>query len=105
MQEQLERIRTMEEALNSARAAVDELNSALNAYESVLPRLRALEDYYEGPLWRTDYDADCAGRLPRALPRGVLTEDALYDLLCDHDQLVRDLLRLCRTLQKGAGPL
>lgn len=90
-QTQLERIQSMEQALNEATSVVEALQEALARYEAVLPQFRALEGYYEGPLWRRDYDDDNAGKLPADLPRGVLTEDALYDLLCDHDQLRRDM--------------
>lgn len=91
---QLDRIQTMEQSMHEAAAAVEALRAALEQYESVLPRLRALETYYHSPLWMADFDDDCADRLPKTLPRGVLTEDALYDLLCDNDQLIRALSQL-----------
>jgi len=45
--------------------------------------LKILIDYYEGPLWREDFEADEAGKLPKDLKRGVLSEDAVYNLLTD----------------------
>ena len=45
--------------------------------------LQVLKDYYEGPLWKEDYAADERGELPEDLIRGVLSQDALYDLLTD----------------------
>ena len=45
--------------------------------------LQVLKDYYEGPLWKEDYTADERGELPEDLIRGVLSQDALYDLLTD----------------------
>lgn len=45
--------------------------------------LRTLTDYYESPLWLEDYAADENGELPADLIRGVLSQDALYDLLTD----------------------
>ena len=36
-----------------------------------------LDAYYHGPLWRSDLEADEAGRLPADLPRGVLSEDGI----------------------------
>ena len=39
-----------------------------------------------------DYDADCAGKLPPNLKRGVLSEDAVYNLLSEHERL-KDLLQ------------
>ena len=43
--------------------------------------LKILTEYYESPLWREDFEADEAGKLPKDLKRGVLSEDAIYNLL------------------------
>lgn len=91
---QLARIRTMERALNESAAAADALEAALARYEAALPQLDALDAYYQSPLWLADYDDDRAGRLPAALRRGVLSEDALYDLLCRRAQLRETMRRL-----------
>ncbi len=45
--------------------------------------LRLLEAYYASGEWREDYEADERGELPPDLKRGVLSQDALYDLLED----------------------
>ena len=50
-------------------------------YESVLPELKELEDYYTSPEWQEDYAADEAGLLPDGLKRGVLSQDGINDLL------------------------
>lgn len=50
-------------------------------YESVLPELKELEDYYSSPEWKEDYAADEAGLLPEGLKRGVLSQDGISDLL------------------------
>ena len=44
-------------------------------------KLRLLEVYYTSGEWREDYEADERGELPPDLKRGVLSQDALYDLL------------------------
>ena len=40
-----------------------------------------LRYYYFGGQWLLDYEADERGELPRDLKRGVLSQDALWDLL------------------------
>ena len=40
-----------------------------------------LETYYTSAEWKQDFEADEAGLLPDQLPRGVLSEDGLCDLL------------------------
>lgn len=44
-------------------------------------KLRLLDAYYTSGQWRDDYEADERGELPPDLKRGVLSQDALYDLL------------------------
>ena len=44
-------------------------------------KLRLLDGYYTSGEWREDYEADERGELPPDLKRGVLSQDALYNLL------------------------
>ena len=46
-------------------------------------KLRLLEAYYSSGEWLEDYEADERGEFPPDLKRGVLAQDALYDLLED----------------------
>ena len=46
-----------------------------------LEKLRLLDAYYTSGEWREDYEADERDELPPDLKRGVLSQDALYDLL------------------------
>ena len=57
------------------------LNHVLTAEHPSDVDLRALAEYYECPLWRKDYEDDEAGRIPPSFKRGVLSEDAIYDVL------------------------
>ncbi|MCR5846094.1 MAG: DUF4298 domain-containing protein [bacterium] len=40
-----------------------------------------LEAYYGSEEWKLDFAADEAGLIPQDIPRGVLSEDGLYNLL------------------------
>lgn len=79
--EQIVRIRKMERRLNRASAAVKRLEAALDKWEAVQEDIAALEEYYGSDLWKQDFADDEAGLLPADLKRGVLSEDALWDLL------------------------
>lgn len=80
-------IRAMEEKLNRCRAAVDALQQALDAFDAVAGDLAALEAYYGSDDWFAHLAADERGELPPDLLRGVLSEDAVYDLLEEADRL------------------
>ena len=68
--EAVERITRMEQCFDALRAdpSQDEL-------------LRILLEYYEGGQWLRDYELDEQGLLPQNLKRGVLSQDALWNLL------------------------
>ena len=89
--EQIERIRHMEQILDTSSEAVSSLAAAMEQYQTILPSLQELAEYYSSPLWRADFEADEAGMLPADLKRGVLSEDAVYDLLCSHSHLIKEL--------------
>lgn len=92
--DRITRIRLMEEKLNSALAAVDAMDRALESYEAAQKDIRALEKYLSGRLRRGDLAADEKGLLPSSLARGVLSEDGIYDLLVDNDEIKKRLARL-----------
>lgn len=85
--EQIERITLMEQRLNRALAAARQLETALEAFEAAREDVKALEGYYSSEEWKQDYHDDEAGRLPSDLPRGVLSEDAVWNLLADCREL------------------
>ena len=88
------RIKQMEQYLDEAAAALLELNDALDRYLAVRDHIRVLTDYYDGGTWQKDYKADEAGKLPADLKRGVLSQDALYDLLSDNQVLLHRMAEL-----------
>ena len=75
------RIERFEDSLNRAVQAADRLEAALTGWDAVQAEIRALETYYTGPDWKADFAADAEGLLPPGLRRGVLSEDAVWNLL------------------------
>ena len=92
--EQLERIMQMERCLDRASQTVMRLSAALDEYAEAQNALRQLSDYYGSDAWKQDFAADSAGFLPQDLKRGVLSEDAVWNLLED----VRDLKERMREI-------
>lgn len=99
--EQIARITRMEQLLNEALAAVEALDQALDRYAAVLPGLTELTAYYTDGRWMEDFEADAAGRIPQDLRRGVLTEDAVYDLLTENSLLKKRLQQLGKQQSSG----
>ena len=90
--EQIERVSQMEAALVRLNDAITTVEGALDTYEQMWDDSRALDKYYSGKAWWEDLEADNQGLLPEDLPRGVLSEDAVYDALGDAEAL-RDRLK------------
>ena len=99
---QIERIQAMEKIFNEVKAAVDGLEEALDAYEAVQAKFDQLDEYYSGDVWMEDFEADEAGQIPKSIPRGVLSEDGVYDLITKDRELNARLADILgRYLRKG----
>jgi len=91
---QIERIARMERLLNASQATVRALEEALDRYEAAGSGMRELFDYYSSAQWMQDFEDDAADRSPSELRRGVLSEDAVYNLIADRRGLRERMLRL-----------
>lgn len=85
--EQIERIKTMEQHLDRASQAVMKLSAALDNYAEVQAYIRELEKYYGSDDWKQDFADDEQGLLPQDLKRGVLSEDGIWNVLTDNQDL------------------
>lgn len=90
----IDRITEMEKCLDLCTEANAKFAAALDEFEASRAAYEKLYGYYFSGTWRRDLEADEAGRLPEDLKRGVLSEDAVYDLITDNRDLVLRLVRL-----------
>ena len=93
-QARIERISLMENRFDKVRRVLGELDKAICEYEDFKDELEVLKDYIESGEWKEDYEADEAGLLPSGLKRGVLSQDGLYNLLHNADQIIRHALEV-----------
>ncbi len=85
----IERIRRMEAILDEANQAIDGYYEALDRLNSMQKKIRQLEAYYTKGQWLKDYEYDEKGKLPADLKRGVLSQDAISDLLDRNNELLK----------------
>lgn len=95
----IDRITRMEKALDTVSAAVKNFSEAANAYAEAQSQLEALSAYFGSEAWLQDLADDESGLLPLDLKRGVLSQDAVYDLLCDNEALIELLRELLQNLE------
>jgi hypothetical protein len=77
----------MEQNLERATNALRVLNDALDEYEAALDALHELDTYYGSDTWKQDFSDDEQGKFPNTLKRGVLSEDAIWNVLEDYRAL------------------
>ena len=87
-QARIERISLMEGRYDELTRVLGELDKAIGEYEDLKDGLAALKDYMDSGEWKEDYEADEAGQIPSDLKRGVLSQDGLYNLLQDAEQII-----------------
>ena len=85
--ERIRRIIEMESLYDRISHALHTAGVCPDRLDSIRDDILALSEYYEGSLWREDFEADEAGLLPPDLKRGVLSEDGVYNLLSEYDSL------------------
>lgn len=83
------RFETLPEIVEHAQASLDMLSGK---WEDII----ALDEYMDSGQWLRDYEADERGEIDKDLPRGVLSQDALYDTLQELQEVLRSIRRLAR---------
>ena len=85
--EQTDRIKQMELQFDRVSQAVNELSTAIDKYVEAQDALSELKAYYASEDWLRDYADDEAGKLPKDLKRGVLSEDGIWNMISDCHEL------------------
>ena len=68
------RFKSVEEAIKQAEIGIDML---LDPWENIC----ILNEYLDSGNWQADFEADERGEISKLIPRGVLSEDGLYNTL------------------------
>ena len=82
---QIERIQYMEQLLDFIIEARKEQHANLEKSARIQEALRILVEYYASDEWKQDFADDEAGRLPKDLKRGVLSEDGIWNVLSSEE--------------------
>lgn len=82
------RVRVMELYLDTIQNAMMIDPELVKQDENIKNMFRDLINYYENGQWLEDFMADERGELPSNLKRGVLSEDAVYNLISDVENLM-----------------
>ncbi len=81
-------IKQMEEILDTAKQKMDALEQSIADFKEYQSKIQELEAYYTSPQWKEDFAMDEAGKLPKNLKRGVLSEDGICNMLERNKELL-----------------
>ncbi len=79
----INRICQMEMYFDTIKNALENDPSSISENPLLCRMLEDLTAYYDGGQWMADFKCDEEGLLPKTLKRGILSEDAIYNLLCE----------------------
>ena len=89
----LKRIEKHEQALNKLDEALNQLEEMLGVLEDLQPDFKELMDYYGSDVWFEDVTLSEKSDFPN-IPHGVLSQDAIYNMLQQQRQLHFRSIRL-----------
>ena len=98
--EKIERIQRMEGYLNDYAKTLEETKQAIDRLKEHQKSYIQLRDYYSSQDYFDDLDLSNQADFPDDLPCGVLSEDAVYDLLDEHFQMGVELLEIATKMIK-----
>lgn len=101
MNDRVKNIVEMEERLDKIQAAVDEAQAAIDKLKSLSDEMELLRNYYIDGEWTDDFDAHNEGKIAQDIKCGVLSEDAVYNLLTDNYSLAIDMLETATEMIKN----
>lgn len=98
--EKIERIQRMEGYLNDYAKTLEETKQAMGRLKEHQESYIQLRDYYSSQVYFDDLELSNQADFPADLPCGVLSEDAVYDLLDEHFQMGVELLEIATKMIK-----
>ena len=101
MEKRIEYIEQMENNLNDCMEILRKYEDILAQFRDVQKKISALSEYYGSAQWHQDFEDSENGRLPADLQCGVLTEDAVWNLLTDNKQLTVEMLETAVQILKN----
>lgn len=90
----LAHIAKMESILNNANDLMIEMQNIQEKWRTLQPEIQQLIAYYQSEKWQQDYIADEQGLIPTNMPRGVLGQDYIYDMITTQHSLALDWIKL-----------
>ena len=99
--DQIDRINKYEYILNNSNQIIKNLEKTINDLNNIQSDIKSLNDYYGSSEWYQDIDDDKLGLLPKDINKGILSEDAIYNLLMNNKEIAIDMLEVATNILKN----
>lgn len=100
MEKKIKKITKMEKILNEQNDLLNKIEKLLDEFESKQDDFSELIKYYSSREWMQDHDLMIEGKIPQNVRCGVLTEDAVYNMLGDHLEKGKRLEEVANAIYK-----
>ena len=77
---------------------IEKINDILDEFEKEREDFDKLVEYYYSDQFKNDYDDSNQGKIDSSINQGILTEDAIYDLMGDDYYLALRFLDLANKM-------
>lgn len=95
----IERIKTNENRLKKCTKALNELEGIVVTLKDTKKDYKALSRYYGSKSWFHDKASYEEGKIPK-IKAGVLSEDAVWDMITDFEYHLKELKRILKDYSK-----
>ena len=82
----IDRVEQMEQYMDEVSEAWRTSPNKVTEDRLLCEKIKLLTNYMDSGQWLADYEADERGELPKDLKRGVLSQDGLYNLICEIEE-------------------
>ena len=93
-----EKIKEMEIILDIYREKIDRMKEVLDSFEGYHNDYQKLMEYYGSQEYMDDVDAANKGLIPSDIKCGVLSEDAVWDLIGDNYEVAIKMLEVATNM-------
>lgn len=100
--EKYNHISYFENILNEQSDLVASLHALVQELKDKKPAYDELIDYYYSAQREQDLTDDEQGLIPQDLKRGVLSQDAIYNLMVDYQELIQSFSECIEDIEKDA---
>ena len=97
---QVTRLNKYEKMLNNSIKTINRFKKEYIKYEKIQSSISSLAAYYQSEEWLNDFEDYENGNIDKSIPVGILSEDAIYNLLDENNELAKELQILSESILK-----